>query len=493
MINTFLLKSNRNNYYAYDFSKKEMINISFFMYYYLQKMYQNIDEETIIREYSNTHSVEYKSDLEYLKCLLSNNYLTYEIEEFPIKFKHISEKDIENYLIFPNQITFEVTDACNLNCYYCSYGNLYGNYDKRESKYIKLETGIEFINYIVKNVENSVNKLKTKQVYISFYGGEPLLNFTFIKGIVLHCKQLKTYNLDFVFTMTTNGLLLNKHIDFLVENNFKILISLDGDKMSNSYRKLHNGNNSFDLLINNVNDIKKNYPSFFDKNINFNSVLHNKNNIEDIYEFFWDNFNKIPSIGELNSRGIKPDKKQEFEKLYKNADINFNNSNNQKYLEDKVFIGLPHVQFASLFLFKYTNYIGSVKLFKNMKIFPTGTCLPFSKKIHITVNGKILPCEKIDHQNPLGYITNGKVDIDKKVIVDFYNSQYNNIIKQCKSCYNIYSCTKCLYYMDYNNGNYICSSYSNKRQFEYLLTDMINQMEKNPEIYNKIFSEIIVE
>lgn len=32
------------------------------------------------------------------------------------------------------QLTFEVTDSCNLRCKYCGYGELYDDYDKRENK-----------------------------------------------------------------------------------------------------------------------------------------------------------------------------------------------------------------------------------------------------------------------------------------------------------------------------------------------------------------------
>lgn len=30
------------------------------------------------------------------------------------------------------QITFEITDACNLKCEYCGYGKFYSDYDERK-------------------------------------------------------------------------------------------------------------------------------------------------------------------------------------------------------------------------------------------------------------------------------------------------------------------------------------------------------------------------
>ncbi|MBQ8959313.1 MAG: hypothetical protein IJ057_13575 [Bacteroidales bacterium] len=38
------------------------------------------------------------------------------------------------------QITFEVTDACNLCCEYCAYGKLYAGYDVHAYTTVSFET-----------------------------------------------------------------------------------------------------------------------------------------------------------------------------------------------------------------------------------------------------------------------------------------------------------------------------------------------------------------
>jgi sulfatase maturation enzyme AslB (radical SAM superfamily) len=67
-------------------------------------------------------------------------------------FREISATEIENNLLNLKQLTFEVTDACNLQCKYCCYGDVYYGYDKRKSKCLP--------------------------TYISFYGGVPHLNLS---------------------------------------------------------------------------------------------------------------------------------------------------------------------------------------------------------------------------------------------------------------------------------------------------------------------------
>ncbi len=100
------------------------------------------------------------------------------------------------------------------------------------------------------------NNNLSKTVMISFYGGEPLLNMKLIKKIVNYAKTRKVKYIEFSFGMTTNGVLLEKHMDFLAASNFYLSISLDGNKKNSSYRVLKNGQPSFDKVIKNINKLK---------------------------------------------------------------------------------------------------------------------------------------------------------------------------------------------------------------------------------------------
>ena len=51
-----------------------------------------------------------------------------------------------------------------------------------------------------------------------FYGGEPLLNMNLIKQIIEYIDSLpKIENTYFIYNMTTNALLLDKYMNFIVE------------------------------------------------------------------------------------------------------------------------------------------------------------------------------------------------------------------------------------------------------------------------------------
>lgn len=65
----------------------------------------------------------------------------------------------------------------------------------------------------------------------------------------------------------------------------------------------------------------------------------------------------------------------------------------------------------------------------------------------ITVNGKILQCERIDHNFALGQITDNGVILDLDVITKKFNGYINRLKKQCELCFRNESCIQCLYYI----------------------------------------------
>ena len=96
------------------------------------------------------------------------------------------------------QLTFEVTDACNLNCKYCAYGEFYNDYDQRENKKINSAAVFRLIDYLVDFWRSEQNLSANRNVYISFYGGEPLLNMPFIELVVEYMEKFDCPSRSFI-------------------------------------------------------------------------------------------------------------------------------------------------------------------------------------------------------------------------------------------------------------------------------------------------------
>jgi Arylsulfatase regulator (Fe-S oxidoreductase) len=132
----------------------------------------------------------------------------------------------EHYM---GNLILQVTQQCNLRCKYCAYS---GNYYNRShtSNRMDFETAKKAIDFYLKRSE------KADQLALSFYGGEPLLEFELIKKCVSYILQRKG-DKKILFTMTTNGTLMTEDvIEFLVKYEFNLMISLDGDKKSHDIK-----------------------------------------------------------------------------------------------------------------------------------------------------------------------------------------------------------------------------------------------------------------
>ena len=194
------------------------------------------------------------------------------------KYPEVTQKMVLKSLSLTPQIVLEVTQNCNLSCTYCCYGKYY-NIRKSITK-----TKVNIVECLETLIDQrNKNEIKA-DLHISFYGGEPLLRFDLISDCVKLVRK-KLPDVNITFGMTTNGLLLSKHLDYLIENDFTLLISIDGNRGNNIYRIKKDGTESFEQVRDNIDTIYKKYPSFFKSNVFFSTVLHNKNNYIDVMDF----------------------------------------------------------------------------------------------------------------------------------------------------------------------------------------------------------------
>lgn len=80
------------------------------------------------------------------------------------------------------QVVLEVTENCNLRCDYCIYQNSFSGFRDFSPRSMSEETAIKAIDYILKNSYRD-------EIYVGFYGGEPLLKFDLIKKCVSYALE----------------------------------------------------------------------------------------------------------------------------------------------------------------------------------------------------------------------------------------------------------------------------------------------------------------
>ncbi|MDR2407839.1 MAG: radical SAM peptide maturase [Bacteroidales bacterium] len=330
-------------------------------------------------------SVITEEDSEYsakrMKFLTEKGFFT---DEKPLLDIEYDPSFIEANLANLRQLLIEVTDDCNLRCRYCAYGEFYENYDLRTGKNQKFENVKILVDYLTELWISYKNISFDNVIVIGFYGGEPLMNFPLIQQVIDYTDTIAIPGLSFSYGMTTNGILLNKYMDYLVDKKFRLLISLDGTKENNQYRITKNGKDSFDVIYSNVNCLKEKYPEYFDTYVNFNAVLHNRNSFISIYTFIKNAFNKVPRISQLNSNGVSKEKEKGFLEMFVDSVDSLNQLKDcENVVTEDVFELDRQNKLFNNFVESYSGntYKTIPDLFfskENLRFVPTNTCPPFS-------------------------------------------------------------------------------------------------------------------
>ncbi|MBF0651080.1 radical SAM protein [Dysgonomonas sp. GY75] len=153
-------------------------------------------------------------------------------------------------LIFPSAISntyIVVTENCNFNCKYCFISETVN-----ANKINKVMTQ-EGVQASVALLQRTYERQQTDyDKTITFYGGEPLLNYDIIKFFIEEIELIKRTEYwpdDVRFAIITNGSLLTSEIiEFLKANRISIGISYDIDKSAHSNRISKNNKDTFDIV-----------------------------------------------------------------------------------------------------------------------------------------------------------------------------------------------------------------------------------------------------
>lgn len=353
--------------------------------------------------------------------------------------KHICNNCISNVIL-------QVTQQCNLRCSYCIYGGNYLNRKHGASK-MNIETAKRAIDFALENSIESAN------LVISFYGGEPLIEFELIKQCVAYARSV-IEGKHLLFNMTTNGTLLTDEImRFLVENEFQILISLDGSKEEHDInRKFASGKGSFDTIMQNIRKFKEFYPEYVKQNVQFNAVMTPKTNLGCMDEFF--SVNDVLADSNIIYNDVQSEGGGEGEANYNEffwPKRKFETLKLMAHLVGKLDEGCVSKMVISQKETIRKFYRG---LQEHKKIAAvnhhSGPCVPGRNRLLVSVDGKFYPCEKVSELpfSCIGSLENG-IDIARaKEILNIGKITED----ECKECWALRLCMGCLNTLCYSKG-----------------------------------------
>ncbi len=404
-----MYKFSKYNYYIKNNSNELLLYNSMMGTKSFCKIPNNVVELFDANEITCLESIN--ADIEYL---VTKGIVVKKDEDEQIKLNDIFLNTINNDIL---SLTILPNESCNFNCVYC--------YQNNKKTILSKKDKISIVEFVKQHIN------KYRGLSVSWFGGEPLLNVDIILELSQQLRMVCFENRKiYISDITTNGFLLNKDIfKNLIKNNvLTYQITIDGNSIiHNQQRPLKSGKGSYEKIIENLMEIKREIKSKFFKiiiRINCSKIIMNQiSNVVKEMNTYFSNDERF-SILLRPVMNLGGDKIEDFDQNI--IDIN---------------------SFVSV----YDYFIGdetdlSFEVYKNF-LEPGGSVCYAAKKNHYTISssGEIFKCTC--DLNNLQDSKIGRISSQGKFeIIDYKKSLWTADIRNIKSkCTNCKFAPCCLY------------------------------------------------
>lgn len=192
-------------------------------------IYQNSSIEDISTEYPHLYNMLFTNGF-----IIKDDY----DEDSIIEYKKLLIKADRSLY----HVVINTTLDCNLKCWYCY-----------ETRVHHSNLRSEVIEAIKNNIVVHFQKQPYRTLKLSFFGGEPFLNFNAIKEILIFAKTFcEGKDINLIADFTTNSTVIRPtQIDFLKNFNCYFQITLDGDREKHNLIKSKSGEDYYNSSLKN--------------------------------------------------------------------------------------------------------------------------------------------------------------------------------------------------------------------------------------------------
>ena len=481
----------QRNKYVYDVNTRRIIRVSPVVWDVLED-YGQVGDQEIIVKYSGTH------DHEQVKAALSRIsqaqehrglFLSIRPKEILLPRKDKIWKRLEEQR---EQLILNVTEECNFRCSYCIFSGQYEHYRTHSSCAMTWDVARPAIDEFLAHSKHSECRI------ISFYGGEPLLNMPLIRQCVAYVRQ-KYEGLDVNFSLTTNGYLLRSAtVRFLANEQFLILVSLDGpQEIHDRHRRTRNGRPTWARVVSNIREFIAAYPDYETNNrLRFNAVATRQTDLSRA-QCFWDSSDIFTDcmgleVSEQKQTSGEPDLLlsegslvtsskvlyEQFIRDLKNGLCEKERNKSSKWLETAIF-ERPFVKFHKR---------GYLSPHLPEKMVFLNHCVPGTRRTFVSAEGNYFTCERVApcREQIIGNVKDG-VCLEKVMALLDKWSQANR--DQCRYCWCLPLCgVGCLATVG-NDGilrpddkKKACAQH--RQTMHFVLIDYCSVLEENPTAFD---------
>lgn len=362
----------------------------------------------------------------------------------------------ENILL--RKFCLGVTEDCNYRCTYCRRTiTLQHDAHRPENllqAYLSEENALRAVDYYFERYTGFLAKLtpekrqtllETLPPTLSWYGGEPFLNFPLMRSVTAYFKSLPwerhgvPADRPKISSNTNLSHLTDEMIEFIIGNRVLLFASLDGPEQEhNRCRVYPNGTGTFATAFRNLMRIKEADPDYFRTCVSLFAVATPRHDAQSCNQFIaslgaarWERFDAeykgvfvdSPETTLENLRATEAERLEIFKAKAREADGN-----------EEADLG----SFSGLFSFanlQYDHPSGS----QNLRLLLT--CPMGFDNLMVAANGDYLVCHKVDGSMPIGHCGSG---LDMERMAEVYR-HYNATINaaRCGSCWAVRFCKVC--------------------------------------------------
>jgi uncharacterized protein len=336
-------------------------------------------------------------------------------------------------------LNLSITEECNNRCTYCIYSGAYYYERCHAHRFMNWETVKKAVDLYI------AHSAHVETRWITFYGGEPLLNWDVIVQAVAYVQERspRTH-----LHISTNGILLDEaKIGYIISHGISLNISYDGPKnVHDSYRVSADGQGTWDRLMTVFDTIRHMDPAYFNSQLRLICTVAPPYNLPQISEYFEKNpalKERLFFVGQVDPHDtaffndMSPIERKLLEEIKKyHAD-----TIRQEYIKAcQQGEGKDHFG-------KYL-YEPMLRLIHNRVMHPgpvrrlMGCCFPGEHQVFVTIDGNLYPCQRCGGCNfmKIGTLDGG---LDADGIVRHINDFIGTCQEQCSTCWCCHLCTHC--------------------------------------------------
>ena len=348
-----------------------------------------------------------------------------------------------------SHLTMTLTDQCNLRCRYCLHSSSCSWIRPHRNRSLSPAAALQALRYFGDRCGDSPHP------GVSFYGGEPLLEFGLIKELVTEAGDHPQWP-DLRFTIDTNATLITGEIaEFLVRQKIYLQVSLDGPaEIHDRYRVTRGGQPTHRAVLRGVETVLEMEPEAAGR-ITFIATLAPPYDFLAVADYF-DHFPLFAKLGipgtplatmnvanleGIDLGGCGPGAGAADGEHGKQRRANWNLAR-ERYLQGRAGEGNTGL---SPTLARFFD-AGLIRLHHRSggplpnPFLPTGFCLPGQRRLHVRTDGSFQPCERVGESLVIG---DAALGIDRQKVKMVFSALFGAVRARCRDCWSLRMCGIC--------------------------------------------------